>query len=195
MANVSEKFGLRPYRKLDGTPLVGAQNRYTIASGYATAIYQGDMVKVVTAGNIERHSAANDAGNSTAVVGVFNGVFYTDPTTQKPTYKNYYPGSIAASDITAFVVDDPDAVFLVDADAAFTRADLYKNYAVTDTTGVTQTGISKVQLDVSNSGTTISFVLQAIDISQDPDNSDTTTSNANILVRINHHQYRSRTGV
>ena len=32
MANVSEKFGLRPYRKLDGTPLVGAQNRYTIAS-------------------------------------------------------------------------------------------------------------------------------------------------------------------
>ena len=31
MANVSEKFGLRPYRKLDGTPLVGAQNRYTIA--------------------------------------------------------------------------------------------------------------------------------------------------------------------
>ena len=195
MANVSEKFGLRPYRKLDGTPLVGAQNRYTIASGYATAIYQGDMVKVVTAGNIERHSAANDAGNSTAVVGVFNGVFYTDPTTQKPTYKNYYPGSIAASDITAFVVDDPDAVFLVDADAAFTRADLYKNYAVTDTTGVTQTGISKVQLDVSNSGTTISFVLQAIDISQDPDNSDTATSNANILVRINHHQYRSRTGV
>ena len=32
MANVSEKFGLRPYRKLDGTPLAGAQNRYTIAS-------------------------------------------------------------------------------------------------------------------------------------------------------------------
>ena len=195
MANVSEKFGLRPYRKLDGTPLVGAQNRYTIASGYSTAIYQGDLVKVVTAGNIERHSAANDAGNSTAVVGVFNGVFYTDPTTQKPTYKNYYPGSVTASDITAFVVDDPDAVFLIDADAVFTRADLYKNYAVTNTTGVTNTGVSKVQLDVSNSGTTVSFVLQAIDISQDPDNSDVATSNANILVRINHHQYRSRTGI
>ena len=195
MANVSEKFGLRPYRKLDGTPLVGAQNRYTIASGYATAIYQGDLVKVVTAGNVERYDASGAAGLSTAVVGVFNGVFYTDPTTQKPTYKNYYPGSIAASDITAFVVDDPDAVFLIDADEAFTRADLYRNYAVTNTTGVTQTGISKVQLDVSNSGTTVSFVLQAIDISQDPDNSDTATSNANILVRINHHRYRSRTGI
>jgi hypothetical protein len=128
-------------------------------------------------------------------VGVFNGVFYTDPTTQKPTYKNYYPGSIVASDITAFVVDDPDAVFLVNADEAFTRADLFRNYAVTFTTGVTQTGISKAMLDVSNSGTTVSFVLQAIDISQDPDNSDTATSNANILVRINHHRYRSRTGI
>ena len=191
MANVSEKFGLRPYRKLDGTPLVGAQNRYTIASGYATAIYQGDLVQPTTAGNIERHTA----NTSDAVVGVFNGCFYTDPTTSKPTYKNYYPGSISASDITAFVVDDPDAVFLIDADEAFTRANLFANYTVTNTTGVTQTGISKVQLDVSNSGTTVSFVLQAIDISQDPDNSDTATSNANILVRINHHQYRSRTGV
>ena len=191
MANVLEKFGLRPYRKLDGTPLVGAQNRYTIASNYATAIFQGDLVQPTAAGNIERHTA----GTSDAVVGVFNGVFYTDPTTQKPTYKNYYPGSVVASDITAFVVDDPDAVFLMDADEAFTRANLYANYSVTNTTGVTQTGISKVQLDVSATGTAATFVVQAIDISQDPDNSDTATSNANILVRINNHFYRSGTGI
>jgi len=81
--------------------------------------------------------------------GVFNGCFYTDPTTQKPTYSNFYPGGIAASDITAFIVDDPDAVFLMDADATFARADLFKNYSVTNTTGVTQTGMSKQQLDVS----------------------------------------------
>ena len=191
MANVSEKFGLRPYRKLDGTPLVGAQNRYTVKNNYGTAIYQGDFVIPTSAGNIERHTA----GNGTAVVGVFNGVFYTDPTTQKPTYKNYYPGSVASDDITAFVVDDPDAVFLMDADEAFTRADLFKNYSVTNTTGVTQTGISKVQLDVSASGTTTTFAVQALDISQDPDNSDTATSNANILVRINNHFYRSGTGI
>jgi hypothetical protein len=191
MANVAEKFGLRPYRKLDGTPLVGAQNRYTIASNYGTAIYQGDLVQPTTAGNIERHTP----NTSDAVVGVFNGVFYTDPTTQKPTYKNYYPGSIVASDITAFVIDDPDAVFLADADAAFTRADLFKNYSMTNTTGVTQTGISKQQLDVSVSGTTATFVVQAIDISQDPDNSDTSNANANVLVRINNHFYRSGTGL
>ena len=193
MANVSEKFGLRPYRKLDGTPLVGAQNRYTIKAGYATAIYQGDLVIPTSTGNIEKHTA----GNSAAVVGVFNGVFYNDPTTQKPTYKNYYPGGVTPTqgDVTAFVVDDPDAVFLADADAAFTRADLYKNYSVTNTTGVTQTGISKAQLDVGASGTATTFVIQAIDISQDPDNSDTSSANANILVRINNHFFRSGTGL
>ena len=190
MANVAEKFGLRPYRKLDGTPLVGAQNRYTIASNYGTAIFQGDLVQPTTAGNIERHTP----NTSDAVVGVFNGVFYTDPTTSKPTFKNFYPGSIVASDITAFVIDDPDAV-LADADAAFTRADLFKNYSMTNTTGVTQTGISKTQLDVSVSGTASTFVVQAIDISQDPDNSDTSEANANILVRINNHFYRSGTGL
>ena len=193
MANQLEKFGLRPYRKLDGTPLVGAQNIYTINPGYGTAIYQGDMVVPVSTGNIERHTA----GNAAAVVGVFNGVFYNDPTTQKPTYKNYYPGGITPTqgDITAFIVDDPDAVFLSDADAAFTRADLFKNYSVTNTTGVTQTGISKVQLDVSASGIASTFAVQAIDISQDPDNSDTSVSNANILVRINNHFFRSGTGI
>ena len=191
MANVVEKFGLRPYRKLDGTPLVGAQNRYTIASNHTTAIFQGDLVIPLTAGNIDRHTA----NNSAAVIGVFNGCFYTDPTTQKPTFSNSYPGAIVASDITAFVVDDPDAVFLMDADAAFTRADLYQNYSVSTGGGNTTTGISEVQLDVSVSGTNASFVIQAIDISQDPDNSDTTTANANVLVRINKHFYRNGTGV
>ena len=60
----------------------------------------------------------------------------------------------------------------MDADATFARADLYKNYSVTNTTGVTQTGISKAQLDVSVSGTAGTFAVQAIDISQDPNNSD-----------------------
>jgi len=193
MSNQLEKFGLRPYRKLDGTPLVGAQNRYTIAAGYSTAIFQGDLVQPVTSGNIERHAA----GTSEAVVGVFNGVFYNDPTTQKPTYKNFYPGGITPTqgDITAFVVDDPDAVFLMDADETFARADLFKNYSVTNATGVTQTGISSVQLDVSASGTAATFVVQALDISQDPENSDTGSANANILVRINNHFYRSGTGL
>ena len=127
-------------------------------------------------------------------------VFSTDVFIQilllaKPTFKNFYPGSINASDITAFVIDDPDAVFLMDADAAFTRADCFKNYSVTNATGNNTTGISEVQLDVSVSGTATSFIIQAIDICQDPDNSDTSSANGNILVRINKHFYRSGTGI
>jgi|TARA_R110000751_G_scaffold90734_2_gene178002 hypothetical protein len=191
--NQLEKFGLRPYRKLDGTPLVGAQNRYVVKPAYATAIFQGDLVIPTSTGFIQRHTA----GNSAAVVGVFNGCFYNDPTTQKPTYSNYYPGGITPTqgDITAFVVDDPDAVFLMDADASFSRAGLYANYSVTNVSGVTQTGISQVQLDVSAVGTASTFVVQAIDISQDPENSTFGSANANILVRINNHFYRSGAGL
>ena len=193
MANQVEKFGLRPYRKLDGTPLVGAQNSYIVKAGYATQIFQGDLVIPTSTGNIERATA----NTSAAVVGVFNGCFYNDPTTQKPTYSNYYPGSITPTQgsITAFIVDDPDAVFLMDADAAFARADLYKNYSVSNTTGVTQTGISKVQLDVDVSGIASTFVVQAVDVSQDPENDELGAANANILVRINNHFYRSGTGL
>lgn len=189
--NVVEKFGLRPYRKLDGTPLVGAQNRYRIAAGYATAIFQGDLVIPTAAGNVERHTA----NTSNAVVGVFNGCFYNDPTTQKPTWKNYYPGGVTPTQggITAFVVDDPDAVFLVDSDGTFSAADLFKNYSVTNATGVTQTGNSQVQLDYSESGTQVTYVIQAIDISQDPSNSTESAANGNILVRINNHFYRQAT--
>ena len=188
MANQLEKFGLRPYRKLDGTPLVGAQNRYKIANGYATAIYQGDLVRQLTDGTVVR-----SVGNTSyAVVGVFNGCFYNDPTTQKPTYSNYYPGGITPTQgqITAFVVDDPDAVFLVNADAVFAQANLFTNYSLSVANGSTTTGISEMQLDVNVTGTAGTFAVQAIDISQDPENDDQTTSNANVLVRINNHFYR-----
>ena len=188
MANQLEKFGLRPYRKLDGTPLVGAQNRYKIASGSATAIFQGDLVRPLTDGTVVR-----SVGNTSyAVVGVFNGCFYNDPTTQKPTYSNYYPGGITPTQgqITAFVVDDPDAVFLVNADAVFAQANLFGNYSMSVANGSTKTGISEMQLDVSTQGTAGTFAVQAIDISQDPENDDQTTSNANVLVRINNHFYR-----
>tara|TARA_R110002110_G_scaffold141412_1_gene329301 strand:+ start:64 stop:648 length:585 start_codon:yes stop_codon:yes gene_type:complete len=188
MANQLEKFGLRPYRKLDGTPLVGAQNRYKIANGYGTAIFQGDLVRPLTDGTVVR-----SVGNTSyAVVGVFNGCFYNDPTTQKPTYSNYYPGGITPTQgqITAFVVDDPDAVFLVNADAVFAQANLFTNYSLSVANGSTTTGISEMQLDVNVTGTAGTFAVQAIDISQDPENDDQTTSNANVLVRINNHFYR-----
>ena len=186
MANKVELYGLRPVRQLNGSPFINAQNRYRIAADYGTSIYQGDLVEPLGTGYIAKH-AGNTSGQ---VVGVFNGCFYTDPTTQKPTFSNYYPSSTNASDITAYVVDAPDTVFEINSDESFVVADLFANYSVTNTTGSTKTGISYAQLDVSNSGTAGTFVVQAIDISQNPDNNDLTTSNVGVLVRINNHFYR-----
>jgi len=184
MANVAEKYGLRPVRKLDGSPFINAQNRYRIAANYGTAIYQGDLVQPTAAGGIEKHTG----GTSNDVVGVFNGVFYTDPTTQKPTWKNYYPGTVNASDIVATVIDDPEVVYSIDSDGAFAIADIFQNFSVTDTTGNALTGISNAQLDYSTKGTSSLLVLQAIDISQETGN-DAAGTNADVLVRINRHFY------
>jgi hypothetical protein len=189
MANVTEKFGLRPSRQLNGSPFINAQNRYRVASNNSTSIYQGDVVKPFDSGNVGRAIA----NTSTPVVGVFNGCFYTDPTTQKPTWKNYLPGSTVASDIIAFVIDGPDTVFEINADDVFAVADIFKNFSISNETGNTKTGISNVQLDVSESGTASTFLVQAIDISGDVLNSDVAVSNANVLVRINNHFYRSAT--
>ena len=191
MANVLEKFGLRPSRQLNGSPFINAQNRYRIAANNTTAIFQGDLVIPTTSGNITRYVD----GTSNAAVGVFNGCFYTDPTTQKPTWSNYYPSSTNASDITAFVIYGPQTVYEINANASFAVADLFQNYSVTNVSGSTQTGISQVQLDVATSGTASTFVVQAIDISQDVTNSDLTTSGANILVRISNHFYNQVTGL
>ena len=189
MANVAEKFGLKPVRSLDGSDFINAQNRYRIASSHGTAIFQGDLVTPVTGGGIERHTA----GSGTPVVGVFNGCFYTDPTTQKPTWKNYYPVSIVASDIMAFVIDSPDQVYKIDSDGAFAVADIFKNFHVTAVSGNTVTGTSEVQLDYSNSGIQITVALQAIDISQDVGNDEAGVVNVDVLVRINNHFYKTGT--
>jgi hypothetical protein len=189
MANVNEKFGLRPYRSINGAPWNNAQNRYTVANNLSTAIFQGDPVKPTTAGNV----TLARSNTSDRIIGVFNGVFYNDPTTQKPTFRNNYPGSIAVAGITAFVVDDPNTVFLVDADAAFTRADLFKNYSLTNVSGNTLTGISEKQLAVNTSGIATTFAVQAIDIQEGATDSDSSTSGVNVLVRINNHFFRSGT--
>lgn len=189
MANVNEKFGLRPYRSINGAPWNNAQNRYTVANNLSTAIFQGDPVKPTTAGNV----TLARSNTSDRIIGVFNGVFYNDPTTQKPTFRNNYPGSIAVAGITAFVVDDPNTVYLVDANAAFTRADLFKNYSLTNVSGNTLTGISEKQLAVNTSGLATTFAVQAIDIQEGATDSDTSTSGVNVLVRINNHFFRSGT--
>jgi len=189
MANETGNFGLRAARQLDGSPYNGAQNRYRILKNYATAIYQGDLVMTSLNGTIQRAGATDNP-----VVGVFNGVFYTDPTTSKPTWKNYYPASISANDIMAQVIDGPDVVFEINADATFTVSHLFANYKINATTGSTLSGQGRESLDVATADSSSTFVLKAVDISQDPNNSDTTASSGvNVLVVLNAHSYKSGT--
>jgi len=188
MSNYDAPFGLRPSRTSISSQ---QQNRYRIASGYATAIYQGDLVSMVTGGGIERVAA----GGSGLILGVFNGCNYTDPTTGKPTWSNYYPGSVAAADIIADVIDDPNATFEVQADAAFPVADLAGNFDIVDNSpvGDTTSGGSRMELDVTTGATTATLPLKAIDISQDPENSDVSSANTNVIVKINNHLFSAGT--
>lgn len=189
MANQDAPFGLRPLRSGSGSDLTGMQNKYRIASGYATAIYQGDLVAVVTGGGIERVGA----GGSGLILGVFNGCRYTDPTSGKETFSNYYPASTSASDIEAFVIDAPHALFEVQSDEAFPVADLFGNFDIVATAGDSNSGISRVELDTSTGATTATLPLKAVDISQDPENSDVSSANTNVVVMINNHLFSGGT--
>ena len=185
MANKEAAFGLKPVRMMGGSPYSGGQSRYRIANNLSGKIFQGDLVKQVTGGGIERAAA----GSTVPVVGVFNGCQYTDPTSGEQVYKNYYPGSIAASDIIAFVIDDKNVVFEVQADDTFPVADLFGNFDIVDqaTTGDVYSGRSNVELDVTTGATTTTLPLKAIDISQDPENDDVTSANTNVLCVIQNH--------
>ena len=185
MANKDSAFGCKPVRMMGGAPYSGGQSRYRIASGATTPIFQGDLVTQLTAGVIGRHAATG----TVPIVGVFNGVQYTDPTTGEQVFKNYYPGSIAASDIIASVVDDPNVVFEIQGDAAMPLADLFGNFDIVDGSpvGDTSSGISNMEIAVSTGNTTATLPLKALDISQDPDNDDVSSSNTNVLCVIQNH--------
>ena len=184
MANKDASFGLKPVKMMGGSPYSGGQSRYRIAANYGTSIFQGDLVMQVTGGGIEIHAD----GGTVPIVGVFNGCMYTDPTTSEQVFSNYYPASTNASDIIAFVHDDPNTVFEIQADDTFPVADLFGNFDIVYTnSGSTTTGISGAELDVTTGATTTSLPLKAIDISQDPENSDVASANTNVLVVIQNH--------
>jgi hypothetical protein len=181
MANRDAAFGMKPVRMIGGAPYTGGQSRYRIAANYGTSIFQGDMVAQVTGGTVEVHAD----GGTVPIVGVFNGCKYTDPTSGEQVFSNYYPASTNASDLIAFIIDDPDVVYEVQADDTFPVADLFGNFDIVYTSaGSTQTGISGAELDVTTGATNTNLPIKAIDISQDPNNSDTGAANTNVLVVI-----------
>ena len=185
MANQDAAFGMRPVGRIGGMPFTGGQSRYRIAANYGTSIFQGDMVAQVTGGTVEVHAD----GGTVPIVGVFNGVQYTDPTTKEQKFSNFYPASTNASDIIAFIIDDPNVIYEIQCNAAFPIADLFGNFDIVDSSpvGDTKSGTSNMQLDTSTGATTATLPLKAIDISQDPENSDTSSVGTNVIVVIQNH--------
>jgi hypothetical protein len=185
MANIDKASGLRPIGNLSAT---GAQKQYgyEIADNQAGTIFQGDLV-ALSAGYITRFLPASH----TAAVGVFNGCNYIDPTTGKPTWKNYYPGSvnITSGKIIADVIDDPSQLFLVQCDAGFVAADVGKNADVIGTGGSTTTGVSTMELDSSTLAVTAALNLKTVGLYNVPGNDFGT--NAVVVVKINEHVYGS----
>ena len=185
MANIDKASGLRPIGNLSAT---GAQKQYgyEIADNQAGTIFQGDLV-ALSAGFITRFLPATH----TAAVGVFNGCNYIDPTTGKPTWKNYYPGSvnITSGKIIADVIDDPSQLFLIQCDAGFVAADVGKNADVVGTGGSTTTGVSTMELNSSTLATTAALNLKTVGLYNVPGNEY--GSFAVVVVKINEHVYGS----
>lgn len=192
MANINSIFGFRSVKKVGAGYNASAQNEYVIANGESSAIYQGDPVVLNANGSI---SVGSSAGAE--LIGIFNGCFYTDPTTQKPTYSNFYPGGIAASDIVANVIDDPNALFEVkvdDTNGGQAQVGSNANIA-TYSAGSTRDGVSNVSLDGSSFTTNAAANFRVVSLSTDPDNSDYSSANASIIVKINKHSLTDTTGV
>jgi hypothetical protein len=185
MANIDKAFGLRPMGNLSATG-AQAQFGYEIADNQAGAIFQGDLVTIFD-GFLVKFAPATH----TAAVGVFNGCQFIDPTTGKPTFSNFYPGSvnITAGKILADVIDDPAQKFLIQVDESVAQASIGKNADVVGTGGSTTNGTSSMELDSSTIANAAALNLKIIGLYQVPGNSFGT--NAVVVVKINEHLYGS----
>ncbi len=168
MSSSATPYGARPVGTLSASgSFTGKVRHYGIASGYGTAIFYGDFVKLVAAGTVEKDTGTT----SLTPVGIFLGVSYTDPNTSQKTFSQYFPASTAADDIQAYVLDDPNVLFEMQADGSAAVTNIGNNVAVVQTAGSTSIGTSKNAIDISTAAsTTATLPVRIVDISPKSDN-------------------------
>jgi hypothetical protein len=194
MSNVNKAFGLRPLGKVGSNYNSDGDTQYKIASGTATAIFQGDTVTFGVSGSVSTGFIVKHTPGAANILGVFIGCQYTDPTTSKTTFKNYYPGGVAASDIVAFVVDDPYAQFLVQASGVAGVTAIGQNADLVQTVaGNTTTGVSGLELSTGTLAAASALNVKVLGVTADPSNDDLTAANADLIVTINEHLYKAAT--
>ena len=167
MATSATPNGAEPVNTLSASGSYSGKVRHMkIASAYGTAIFYGDFVKLVAAGTVEK--AAVTTAVVAGTVGIFVGCSYTDPSTSQLTFNQQYPASTTASDIMAYVVDDPKIVLKMQGDGSIAQTGLGNNVSAISTAGSTAIGRSKNALDASSIATTNTLPLRVIEFVDGP---------------------------
>jgi hypothetical protein len=189
-------FGLIPSGALGATPSTGGQNKYKIDSGYGSSIYLGQPVQYDTAGGANDNPGYIINGQDAitrSTIGVFNGCFYTDATTNKPTFSSYFPRTTApanSEDVDAFIIDNPFQQYNVQLDtrlgatAAAAQAEMGKtlgltvsaNGAASANSGSTLSGQSNSQLTVGTASNAVANQWRLLRSAEDPENEDLITT-------------------
>ena len=191
MANKDAAFGLRPLKTVGQQDDSTGFSSHTIVAAEASAMYQGSVVNATTTGYVDI-----SATNAELNLGAFWGCFYVDPTTLKPTFKNYYPGSItppSSKNIEAFVYDSPYQMFEIQsaASGASDQSDVFSTCDLASNGGRTRDGMSTAEsADTFDAGPRI---LKVIGVSRDPENDEIGAANVNWRVQICQHIFGSGT--
>ena len=195
MATSATPTGAEPVNTLSASGSYSGKVRHIkIASAYDTAIFYGDFVKLVAAGTLEK--AAVTTAVVAGTVGIFVGCSYTDPSTSQLTFNQQYPASTTASDIMAYVVDDPKLVFKMKGDEAIAQTGLGNNISAVSTAGSTTIGRSKNALDGGSIATTNSLPLRVLEFVDGPTSAvgDTYTDCLVTYLPLS-HAYETKLGV
>ena len=195
MATSATPNGAEPVNTLSASGSYSGKVRHIkIASAYDTAIFYGDFVALVAAGT------GGKAAVTTAVVagtvGIFVGCSYTDPSSSQLTFNQTFPADTAASDIMAYVVDDPKLVFKMQGDEAIAQTGLGNNISAVSTAGSTTIGRSKNALDGGSIATTNSLPLRVLEFVDGPTSAvgDTYTDCLVTYLPLS-HAYETKLGV
>ncbi len=137
--------------------------------------------------------------NAAPPVGVFLGCSYTDASFGK-TFRQYYPGAVTASDILAFVADDPDTLFKVAVVSATTtiggvlRTAVGNNAVLVQNAGLTATGVSRVAVNATTA-TTSTWPVRIVDVIAETANSSGSYTEIVVKWNAGMHLYNNPTGV
>lgn len=175
MANTNAPFGFKQYQGTGSAPTY-EQVTMTIASNYSTAIYFGDPVQPVV-GSATGYIQVYNASGTAATAGIFAGCKYTSVSQKRTVWSNYWPGSDANGDVTAYVINDPNAKFLVQAggtNVGFSK--IGQNIQVNLGTGNAASGVSGAY--VESPATTATLPFRVVDIVTQPPGSNGTDATA-----------------